>query len=500
MAFSLTTTNRGYQGQDFVDNAKAKEIIGRYTLYWSEFAEDIRYATFLNYLIAFETDPHDTEAIRVALNEGSRFACNLVRDLAKKGRLTPNQVVSVLDHFIQPDTAGSIIPLKILNVFDSSLKLEDLKERMQLMINEYKIAYQMHHPDYVAENDVVQIENFDRIEEEIFPSGTMGNPEKYSPRQRYLNARDQELDAIDQQEYARFSPRLIQRCRSMEDHYLGQLTPEKFRKALLLYNMLRVVQLDTLTAESANQKQIVENKFTVHESVYDIAALKSMIAQLPALQSDSTEDEIGDALLSQLVDWIVHPPEGIEAWVDYVAKNGSRGMGSEIAHVREASGAVHLHFAEMKDRDESLPGLHPINDREDIESVFAHDSNRFKRALTDMHRERNAVIIEQTVLIDFEQQLYTELEQIGSLILPTDSANESALELAKQNQRSVFLMLDVVAGLFKDQSPEALEGAEHEVNRIIGTFTGNESNEFNTVTNAMRDMIRSHIEHKAKLG
>ena len=226
----------------------------------------------------------------------------------------------------------------------------------------------------------------------------------------------------------------------------------------------------------------------MHESVYNMAALKSMIAQLPALQSDSTEDQIGDALLSQLVDWIVHPPEGIEAWVDYVAKNGSRGMGSEIAHVREANDAVHLHFAEMKDRDESVPALHPINDREAIESVFGHDSHRYKQAFTDIKQESKAFVIDLKVLTDIKQRLLTDLDQILPLLSSVESAGISAL---KERLDSVLGQLDVLGELENDQSAEALQ---HVVQKM--ELINDASTELMAVINAIRDTIGSKVEHK----
>lgn len=370
-ALNATITPKGAKGEEFVDAATLKELTSRFTLYWAEYSEDVRYSMFLNFATLPTVDPDNAFAVAEALRQGERFMESMVFKLSGDGaRFTPQQMNALLDSFVAPDEVGQIIPLKILQIYRPEATLETLQEYVAQTKELYLKHYKTQHADYVEAEDLV--DDFEPFAVEAFNSSTL-SPDKYSPRQRYIYARDQEFDAIDRVEFAVFSPRLIQACRSVTDHHLGELTPAKFRKAMLLYNILRVIKLDEENALLARPAELAEETIRIHDSVLSMKAVKDMIAKLPALQVDSTEDDIGETLLIELMTWLQEMPPEMEAFVEHVSQHGARGLGSAIADVRQLDGTVETTFANNTDTNPDIPVISYDRDGATVRAIMEGD-------------------------------------------------------------------------------------------------------------------------------
>ena len=398
-------------GREIVSLDKAREIVFTYSVYWAENAEDVRYLPYVIF-------------------ENEKFLEHLTVKLAKIGKFTPSQVDKIFEQFLASDKSGVTNSLQIFQLLAPGTTIDDLSDVVERVKALYRTAYLEANPDYTDDLE----DEFEPIPDEIIKANP-SDPSKISPREYYLKARDQALDAIDEAEYQFFSPRLIQKCRSIDNHQLGELTPEKFRRALMLYNMLRVVQIEHQVGEdgleSYGKEPIVDPK------IFKVDSVMEMIRQLPELQMSSTEDAMGEELILTLATWALNPPKEIAAWIDWVSVNGSRGMGSEIAQVRDPEGKVHMkYFIKMDDRGDDVPQL---KDAEFVEAVLTTGTPEKVVDIGD--RLEADSLVDQDLLQGIQSKLALYLQDI----LRSLSASTTIVEVAEHRRDFTVALIKLVA-------------------------------------------------------
>ncbi|NDH09511.1 MAG: hypothetical protein EBY16_07875 [Gammaproteobacteria bacterium] len=173
-----------------------------------------------------------------------------------------------------------------------------------------------------------------------------------SPREQYTTAIDQIQTLDDAVEFKLFAQALTNRCRSIDDAMLRELTPEDFRRALRLYNAMKCLNNGIVTDSEGKR---------FNKSIFDqVVQLKSEISGLV-----SVEEDPGPAM-THLFNWIREAPPKLEEWIKWVETNGSRGLGSELAHTREVSGQRTRFFGViMDDRPESVANVSALRPKSD---------------------------------------------------------------------------------------------------------------------------------------
>ncbi|CDZ76088.1 hypothetical protein BN59_00352 [Legionella massiliensis] len=307
MAFYAQT-----EGRQFIPTERERnEIILKYAMYWADYDADISYV-----VLSLMSVGGGVEAVDYQLES-----------IAKLGTLTPEQADKKLDEFFASEHGKNI--LKLAEAY--GLESQNLDEAQEYIKCRYREIFLKAAPEIAREA---------YLDPSLEPHGvslsTSSSP-KSSPREEYETGQDQQLDEIDELEFHAFADELTKHCQSIDKKLLQDLSLDDFRKGLTLYHTLRTAQKN-LELEPLDGQRF-------HSDFNMELAIREMISQLPALQTGSTEDSLGAPLLNKLVEWVKNSPVELDAWVDWVKVNGSRGLGSEIALVRQANGDVDLRQA-----------------------------------------------------------------------------------------------------------------------------------------------------------
>lgn len=366
------------EGRQFIPTERERdEIILKFALYWAEFNTDINYAAF-GYL-----------------EGGSERVNQILEDIAKVGALTPDQADIELDKFFSSEHGKNMFELAIKFGFPpSSDFLEYLKQEMK---ENYRVIF-----NRMNLNEGLGSTLDPSLEPHQLTSSNTSSSQsrKSSPRDEYLGAKDQSLDEIDKAEYSAFAEDLTKHCQSINKELLEDLTLEDFRKGLLLYHALRTAQKSKSLEPEKGQR--------FHRDVTTNEQISEMIKELPSLQYGSTEDSLGAPLINKLLQWITTASPKLDEWVAWVSENGSRGLGSELAAVREADGTVNLGQAVPPDDRSKDSSVATIDfDKVDLRQIFlpGRDQNQAERN-EQIVRLQQALSKELKLLVTNQQGLY----------------------------------------------------------------------------------------------
>ncbi len=327
------------EGKQFISSPEERDdIILKYAIYWADYSFDINYVIF-----------------SLAKTEGGlERLISQLEDIAEEGSLTPDEADKKLDAFFKSEHAQTMFAMVRQYGFPGEYDLESYKKYIK---ESYRNIYNYKHPMDYASADM-ELDHSDLMDIEPFSlssgssrsspvsssgsspgqsSSSKSRSGKSSPKDEYLTDSSQQLDDIDIAEFEAFAHDLTKHCQSIDKKILEDLTLEDFRKGLLLYYALRSAQI------VSERKPKEGERF--HSDLITDAQIKEMIKELPSLQQGSTEDSIGGPLINKLVNWVSKASPKLEEWINWVSINGSRGLGSEIAQVRQASGAVDLRQA-----------------------------------------------------------------------------------------------------------------------------------------------------------
>jgi hypothetical protein len=363
-------------GKRFIPSTEERDdIILKYAIYWADFNHDINYVAF-----------------SLLEDRGAKIEYQL-REIAKAGNLSPDQADEQLDRFFASEHGKNMFKLAEKRGFPGDARdLAGLKEAIK---GDYRRIYMEFSPKVVVELDDPSLEP-QRLA--VSPRSTPSS-RRSSPRDEYLSSPDQALDPIDEAEYEVFAADLTKHCQRLDKSLLDDLKLEDFRKALLLYYALR-------TAQEKYEHSPPEG-LRFHKDLTTDANILKMIEELPSLQHGSTEDDLGAPLINKLLMWITTASPKLEEWVNWVSKNGSRGLGSEIAQVRQADGAVDLRQAVPQGDRDPKDKLAEIDfGKADLRTIFFPAAGATARGGVLRRVDEQIEIL--------SRQLATELQQLVS--------------------------------------------------------------------------------------
>lgn len=289
---------------------------------------------------------------------------------------------------------------------------------IQECIDFIKSSYRNIYNDIVVQTEFA--EDLDPSLEPQTMSTSSGSSSRSTPREEYLSHPSQTLDPIDEEEYKTFAEDLTKQCQNIDKKLLGDLNLEDFRKGLLLYHALRAAQKELELNPQCGEY--------FHTDMFTRETIFKMIKKLPLLQAGSTEDNLGSLLFEQLITWVKGQTQELTEWVSWVSENGSRGLGSEIALVRLATGDVDLKQAIPQDDRDRSSGNNPneidLSKRDVLERVFTPMNNQS----------------------DIKTELGKELNRLTQLhITPSGARAENEVDLFKQRVNIITTALSVLS-------------------------------------------------------
>ncbi|KTD14545.1 hypothetical protein Lgra_0576 [Legionella gratiana] len=329
------------EGKQFISSPEERNnIILTFAMYWAEFNADIKYMPFL--LLTGNTNEN---AIKYQLE-----------NIARIGALTPKQASAELDQFFASEHGKNMFKLV------PGIKPRDLENAKDYLKALYEQVYFK-----VAPKSALEMVLDPTLEpQKVSTPSSKSSSKRSSPREEYDTSPDQVLDEIDLLEYEAFASDLTKHCQSINKELLEDLTLEDFRKGLMLYHALRTVQQELQVEVLSGQR--------FHPDLTTDSFIKEMLRELPSIQGDSTEDSLGSTLLNRLVTWLKDAPPELDAWVEWVKVNGSRGLGSEIALVRLDNGDVDLRQAIPQGDRKPGDNIAEIDfDKIDLRKIFLPD-------------------------------------------------------------------------------------------------------------------------------
>lgn len=353
------------QGSKFIPTTEERDtIILNYAVYWADYDLDINYVAF-----SMMTQEGQTKRIEWQL-----------REIATTGKISPDEADAKLDAFFASKHANNMFHLAEKKGFPKAGP--DREAVKDFIKDSYRKIYAVVAPKpalAVAEDVSLEPFNIDTHSHSSSSSATKKSS-KSSLREEYESEKSNVLDAIDQAEYDAFADDLTKHCRSVDKQLLEHFQFEDYRQALLLYHGLRRIQKEIGVNLQGRQR--------IHPDALADRFIYKLLELLPGLQLGSTENDIGAPLFNQLIKWIVEAPPALEKWIDWIQSHGSRGLGDEIAHVRQPDNQVDLRQAVpmMQDRKE---GEHAEIDFEAVNlgDLFLPHSNIPKNANPQEIRE-----------------------------------------------------------------------------------------------------------------
>jgi hypothetical protein len=321
------------KGKEFIpDQAEIDDIILKYAAYWAEFDNDINY--IIPYLFVTGSDYGATSTLE---------------SIAIHGGLQPEEVKGKLESFFKTTHGQQMLTL----MEKYGYKRDFISADIATITEKYGEIHKRVAPK-------VSTDILEDVELET-PKKNTSSSRSPSPREQYTGESSQIFDEIDKREYAAFAQQLTRTCRSVDNPQLGELTPDQFRKGMILYNALRCVQ------GVYGVKPPKDARF--HADLLESQQILKMCEALPSLMIGSSEDDIGSPLIVKLIEWVKTASPELETWVKWVAENGSRGLGSELAHYREESGKINPVVVTMSDRKHDTK-IAQVGKDVDLESIF----------------------------------------------------------------------------------------------------------------------------------
>lgn len=383
-------------GRKFIPTAEERdEIILKFSVFWADFNSDINYV-----------------ALSVMTNEGGeQRIISQLEDIARTGALNPDEADKQLDDFFASAHAKNIFKLAEPYGFPSHQK--EITQIKNFIKDSYRKIYLAIGPKIDP-----SLEPFQSDPHSAASSGY--GSKKSSPRDEYVSGKDQMLDEIDKAEYEAFAHDLTKHCQSIDKSLLEDLSLEDFRKGLILYHSLRTAQTEG--------GYIVEGEQRFHPDFATHEKIKEMISQLPFLQQGSTEDSLGSPLINKLINWVTKASPELEKWIEWVSINGSRGLGSEIALVRQADGQVDLKQAVQQGDRAANSGVSEIDfEKVNLKKLF------LPKEKADVKHEENDRL---------KQELAAELKRL--VLQPkVDPIDKTTFE---DKVRVINIALSVLAG------------------------------------------------------
>jgi hypothetical protein len=363
------------EGKMFIPTSKERDsIILQYAVFWADFDLDIKYVAF--------------SAMKG--EGGLQRMHSQLKDIARAGRLTPDEADKQLDEFFSSEHGRNM--LKLAERFGVPQNDDAKNEIKDFLKDNYRILYKQ-----LAPKDKLDIDLDSELESpESSKSDSSSGSTRSSPREDHISSPDQIFDEIDTIEYETFAADLTKHCHSIDKKLLEDMQFDDFRKGILLYHALRTAQ--------EVQKLKSEGGMRFHPDLITNEFISKLIAELPSLQMGSTEDEIGSELLNRLLAWVQTAPPELEEWVDWVRVNGSRGLGSELAQVRQASGEVDLRQAVPQgDRSKDSKIAEIDFDNVDLQKIFMpktkqlepHELEAVRKVQGDLSNEMKRLIQNQ---------------------------------------------------------------------------------------------------------
>lgn len=318
------------------DHRKRMDYKQRIKAYYREYYEKLNMQAKMN-IISSSEDKVDMQKVIYSVGSEPGAWNRLVYQLqelaeakAQLGQLTPAQASKALDDIFSSNQDNDLLLAAECCGFSGHL----FRFRQEI-----KALYHDLYQSFLRQKEI-KIESLvfeDNLESPMTTHSSHASSKSASLRDDYLYAKDQIFDEVDKMELNSFADDLTKHCHSIDKELLEDMELEDFRKGILLYHALRTVQ------ESERLYPEVGKRF--HPDVLTDKYIRTLIDELPSLQLGSTEDELGSLLLVRLLEWVQNAPPQLDHWVQWVKVNGSRGLGSELAQVRQQSGSVDLRQA-----------------------------------------------------------------------------------------------------------------------------------------------------------
>ncbi|KTD49404.1 hypothetical protein Lrub_0503 [Legionella rubrilucens] len=353
------------EGRKFIPTPWERDnIILTFAVYWAHFNADIRY-------VAFSFLPHEG---------GSEQVLHQLKEIARIGRLTPDQAEKEMDAFFDSEHGQNMLHLAKNHDFP------DIEKIKAFITSNYRKLYNKYAP--AIELEIASNTSMESYAMASTTSSTSSSS-RSSPRDEYLAGPDQAFDEIDHLEYETFARDLTKHCQSVRKELLQDLDLVDFRKGLMLYYALCTAQKCALAYP--NDKGI-----RFHKDFLTNELIEQMLDELPCLKPGASSVPGSDSL-NKLVNWIKEAPPELEAWINWVRVNGSRGLGAEIGGVRSKSGQVDLSQAIPKEDRKASDNVAEIDfEKVDLREVFSPRSYSSKDEIEESQIDPDAeVLIDQ---------------------------------------------------------------------------------------------------------
>ncbi|MDX1838321.1 hypothetical protein DIZ81_10095 [Legionella taurinensis] len=347
------------EGRKFIPTTWERDnIILTFAVYWANFNADIRY-------VAFSFLPHEG---------GFAQVLHQLKEIARIGRLTPAQAEKEIDAFFDSEHGKNMLHLAKNHDFPN---IETIKAFIK---SNYRELYKKFAP--AIELEIASNTSMEPYAIASTPTSTSSS-RRSSPRDEYLAGPDQAFDEIDHLEYETFARDLTKHCQSVRKELLQDLDLADFRKGLMLYYALCTAQKCALAYP--NDKGI-----RFHEDFLTNELIEQMLDELPCLKPGASSLPGSDSL-QKLVTWIKEAPPELEAWINWVRVNGSRGLGAEIGGVRSKTGQVDISQAIPKEDRKASDNVAEIDfEKVDLREVFSPRSHSSKDETEESLIDTNA--------------------------------------------------------------------------------------------------------------
>ncbi len=439
-------------GKEFIpSNEEIESIIGKYKTYWAEHELDPRYSSyypivdnhkknkFFDELITAENTQQQEEALKnyckiievpkEIVENGYKALKAATQNLGTMRPIHQKQLKICLEKFAHSEFKNydeALFYAKQCNLF-----FDKAHAQFILAFNEFVSKVNFYQAFKTTKNyDWLQVPSDNEISEtdeyqpyaQVQIRGTHSKSSVNSSgsiRDQYSNDIEQIMTWDDEVEYKLFAEALTNRCRSIDNAMLGELTPEDFRKALRLYHAMKHLNNGNILGETSTRfsKELFEK----------IVSMKSEIAGMVDVDSEPS------LALEPIFNWLNTASPELEKWLCWVEKNGSRGLGSELASIRHQKGSRITRCNFFKELDDRTPGS-------DIATVFAlKPKSNCAEDLLDF-KVRKYI---QSIMHLMGQEIYKKKSEIAILLLDAIADENSYDELENTLENCNFLTDDI---------------------------------------------------------